>query len=122
MTSYVDFVDSEELVIKSVFFNNPPDPELYPNQGVIEEDDPRYIAFLSSQKPTALEAAQAERDRLLFIAALRIAPLQDAVDLDDATVADEKLLRAWKEYRVALNRQSDEPGYPINIVWPIAPS
>ena len=63
----------------------------------------------------------AEIDRRRVIADKAIAPLQDAVDIDDATDADVVLLKAWKKYRVALNRLPDEPGYPSSISWPVTP-
>ncbi len=44
------------------------------------------------------------RDYLLEQAGLAIAPLQDAVDLDDATPDETALLKKWKQYRVAVNR------------------
>lgn len=37
-------------------------------------------------------------------ASLAITPLQDAVDVDEATDIEIALLKAWKKYRVALNR------------------
>lgn len=70
----------------------------------------------------ALVAANAERDRLLGIAALRIAPLQDATDLDDATAADAANLKLWKQYRVAVNRVSSQTGFPVTIDWPLQPA
>lgn len=51
-----------------------------------------------------------------------IAPLQDAVDIDDATDAETALLKSWKKYRVALNRLPDQAGYPASIDWPVAPA
>ncbi len=74
------------------------------------------------------EAAQllagvvAENARRRAIADKAITPLQDAVDIDEATEAEVALLKTWKKYRVALNRLSEEPGYPIGITWPIAPN
>lgn len=65
---------------------------------------------------------------LAEVAALRtaadsvIAPLQDAIDLDDATDAEVLTLKAWKKYRVALNRLPEQPGYPIDIDWPVPPA
>lgn len=50
-----------------------------------------------------------------------IAPLQDAVDLDEATGAEVARLKAWKKYRVALNRLPDQAGYPTTIDWPVVP-
>ncbi|QCG66603.1 tail fiber assembly protein [Pseudomonas veronii] len=69
-----------------------------------------------------LSSAMAERDSLLAIAALRIAPLQDAVDLDEATPEDIANLKLWKQYRIALNRLEQQTAYPTTINWPIAPS
>lgn len=51
-----------------------------------------------------------------------IAPLQDAVDIDEATEAEAALLKEWKRYRVALNRLPDQPGYPAEIEWPASPA
>lgn len=69
-----------------------------------------------------LAAAVAENAKRRAVADTAIAPLQDAVDVDDATEADIALLKAWKKYRVALNRLPDQPGYPITIDWPVVPS
>lgn len=69
-----------------------------------------------------LAIAQAEIARLRKIADDAIAPLQDAVDIDDATEAEEASLKLWKKYRVALNRLPDQPGYPATIDWPASPA
>ncbi|POF89351.1 tail fiber assembly protein [Pseudomonas putida] len=69
-----------------------------------------------------LASAQAEIARLRKIADDAIAPLQDAVDIDDATEAEEALLKTWKKYRVALNRLPDQSGYPGAIDWPAPPA
>jgi len=64
----------------------------------------------------------AQRDALLTQAALRIAPLQDAVDLGDATATEEAALKAWKQYRVKLMRIEQQSGFPTSVVWPDAPT
>ncbi|MFK4234180.1 tail fiber assembly protein [Pseudomonas guariconensis] len=69
-----------------------------------------------------LASAQTETARLREIADGAIAPLQDAVDLDEATEAEAALLKEWKRYRVALNRLPDQPGYPGEITWPAPPA
>lgn len=66
--------------------------------------------------------ALVNRDELLSVAALRIAPLQDAVDIGVSTLEDEALLVAWKRYRVELNRIDKSPDFPHRIVWPVLPS
>ncbi len=50
-----------------------------------------------------------------------IAPLQDAIDLDDATPEDVINLKKWKTYRVALSRTTSQPGYPTEVDWPVTP-
>ena len=72
--------------------------------------------------PTAAEILAANtwmRDSLLAAATLAIAPLQDAVDLDDATAAETALLKKWKQYRVAVNRIDLTVASPS---WPISPA
>ncbi|MFJ7312967.1 tail fiber assembly protein [Pseudomonas sp. NPDC098747] len=83
---------------------------------------------LSDQELADLKCAQlvseamSKVDRLLEQAALRIAPLQDAVDIDEETEDEGVRLKAWKKYRVALNRLAEQPGYPQDIDWPITPT
>lgn len=68
-----------------------------------------------------LQDANAQRDRLLILAGLRIAPLQDAIDLGESTDTDIAALKLWRAYRVAVNRVSQQSGYPNKIEWPPAP-
>lgn len=68
--------------------------------------------------PPTPEQNAAQRDALLTAAALRIAPLQDAADLDDATPEELAALTAWKRYRVALNRLDLSAG---ELDWPATP-
>lgn len=64
--------------------------------------------------------AEEQCNALMVIATEKIAPLQDAVDLDDATDAEKARLIAWKKYRVLLNRL-DVTKAP-DITWPDTPS
>lgn len=70
-----------------------------------------------AQKLVALDA----RDGLLRIAATRMAPLTDAVELGEATPEEEAELKAWKRYRVDLNRIQLQSGFPSVIDWPAVP-
>ena len=65
------------------------------------------------QTETALRRAAADS---------AIAPLQDAVDIDEATEAETALLKDWKRYRVALNRLPEQSGYPTENDWPAPPA
>jgi hypothetical protein len=69
-----------------------------------------------------LAQVQAETARLRKIADDVIAPLQDAVDLDEATTEEEAALKLWKKFRVTLNRLPDQPGYPQTVTWPEIPA
>ncbi len=122
------------------FYGNPDVPNMvwaYPADGADDEiipgqysllDKAGYDAIRSIQEaenaPTpeqVLAAANAQRDALLLVAGLRIAPLQDAVDLGNATEDDKESLTLWKLYRVEVNRVPDQPKYPNTITWPTPP-
>lgn len=70
------------------------------------------------QLPATPEQLGAQRDALLTFAGLRIAPLQDASDLEEATTAEIALLKKWKQYRVALNRLDLTAQ---SLEWPAVP-
>lgn len=65
--------------------------------------------------------AREERDRLLAIAANRIGPLQDAVDVGRVTDQESAWLLQWKSYRVDINRIEQQEGFPAAIQWPKSP-
>jgi len=78
-----------------------------------------------AQAPTAeqlLKSAIDRRDELLSAATLRIYPLQDAFDLGENTEEEAASLNLWKQYRIAVNRISRQPGFPSPITWPEQPS
>lgn len=85
-----------------------------------------------SQVVTAEDKAKTAADQLLATAVSEqaqrramadaaIAPLQDAVDIDEATADGEARLKLWKKYRVALSRVPEQAGYPTEIDWPAPP-
>lgn len=82
--------------------------------GEIAEYEPPAVEVVARQ-------VNAQRDRLLAAAALRIAPLQDAVDLEVATDAQREQLNAWKRFRIALSQLEQEPGWPRALTWPTPP-
>lgn len=87
--------------------------------------DEAGLPMLADPPPPTTEqlAAQAtaKRSQLLQQVTQAIAPLQDAVDLGDASSDEEAALLAWKRYRVALNRIEQQDGYPATIEWPVSP-
>jgi len=60
----------------------------------------------------------ATRNQYLAAAALAIAPLQDAVDIGEATADDTAMLTKWKQFRVAVNRVDLTLASPT---WPAPP-
>lgn len=70
--------------------------------------------------PPPLTPMQLEGIRVSHMsrATLAIAPLQDAVDLEEATAAEVALLRLWKQYRIALSRLDLTV---VPLIWPAAP-
>lgn len=74
--------------------------------------------------PTADElaaVAKEQRDKLLAVAASRMGPLQDAVDIERATADEAARLVLWKGYRIDLNRIETQDGFPLDIEWPVSP-
>ena len=59
-----------------------------------------------------------KRDDLLREAVLRIAPLQYADDIGDATDDEQLALMEWKLYSVELNRIEKQADFPAEIAWP----
>lgn len=62
-----------------------------------------------------------KRDALLRDAVLRIAPLQYAEDIGDATHDEQLALMEWKLYSVELNRLERQATFPAEIDWPQVP-
>lgn len=74
--------------------------------------------------PSDAELIAAAVERIstgLRIATTAITRYQDRIDIDDATQVDIALLKAWKIYRVGLNRIVDQPDYPHRLTWPVPP-
>lgn len=67
------------------------------------------------------EVVKADRDRRLQDVRLKMAPLQDAVDLGEETVDEATSLIAYKQYAVALSRIEQQANFPFDISWPELP-
>lgn len=114
----VDAVLLEESVTAQFWKQTPPDgKQLGSTNGT-----PAWVDLPPVSVEQLRASALARRDTLLATAALRIAPLQDAADLGDATDADTANLKLWKQYRVAVNRVPDQATFPRTISWPTPPA
>ncbi|VVO86795.1 tail fiber assembly protein [Pseudomonas fluorescens] len=122
--TYVQFQDEARDKVVAIFpgtMEDDPQPlDAYPVQGMLDGSDELVLNYLNPPITPEMELANntATRNSLLSIATLAINPLQDAVDLDDATDADIALLKKWKQYRVAVNRA--DLNLP-NVIWPVPP-
>ncbi|MEE1922694.1 tail fiber assembly protein [Pseudomonas sp. 148P] len=110
-----------------------PDGQVRLPTGIVDMPPPVPGVIDWSQVITAEAKAKAAAEQLLAVvvgdtaqrraaADAAIAPLQDAVDIDEATEDEASLLKEWKRYRVALNRLPEQPGYPAEIDWPAPPA
>ncbi|MDT3252746.1 tail fiber assembly protein [Serratia sp. root2] len=82
-------------------------------------DGQKWVTDEDAQHRSQVETAQEELARRTTAATTAIAPLQDAVDTEIATDAEQAALLAWKKYRVALSR-IDADTAP-DIAWPELP-
>lgn len=116
-TAYANgFTDADLTEISWDDYNawfNPPEGKMAVWQDgkpvLVDIPPPDYVA-IATQKRNVLRA---EAD-------YAIVPLQDSVDIDEATDEEIALLKKWKAYRVALNRL-DLSTAP-DIAWPVKPA
>ncbi|EGL7693418.1 tail fiber assembly protein, partial [Salmonella enterica subsp. enterica serovar Muenchen] len=75
-----------------------------------------WVKDEAAETAARLREAEGTKSRLLQMASEKIAPLQDAVDLDIATDDEKAQLDEWKKYRVLVNRvdisKTDWPEQP----------
>lgn len=90
---------------------------------IITPNKDGYPVLVDPPPPTAEQlkrAIEQKKQELMREAGSCIAPFQDALDLDMATEAEKAALRAWKKYRVLLNRVDISTAPDID--WPELPT
>ncbi|MEK9495060.1 tail fiber assembly protein [Photorhabdus sp. P32] len=98
------------------YVNVPAEPHQLVSMGFSEKEAKElYQQAIIDQKN---EENYRKQYYLLNRASIKMAPLQDAIDLDIATDNEITMLTAWKKYRVALNRMDTTAQ---NIKWPEPP-
>ena len=75
---------------------------------------------IAEQKQQRIYNNAATKANLIAQATIAIAPLQDAVDLGEATDTETAALKSWKQYRVTVNRVDSNTS--DGIAWPKQPS
>ncbi|EIN9271821.1 tail fiber assembly protein, partial [Salmonella enterica] len=80
-------------------------------------DGNKWVKDEAAETAAQLREAEETKKRLLQTASEKIAPLQDAVDLDIATDDEKAQLDEWKKYRVLVNRvDTSNPDWPFRPV------
>lgn len=79
----------------------------------------KWVKNETKEKERLIAEAESKKQSLLAEANNAIAPLQDSVDLDMATDEESEQLKAWKKYRVLLNRVDTSTAPDID--WPQKP-
>ncbi|MHC8470995.1 tail fiber assembly protein [Plesiomonas shigelloides] len=90
-----------------------------PNGEYERWDGSQWVKDPVAEKQAQIEQANTQKNMLLRQAGERIAPLQDAVDLDMASTEETALLADLKRYRVLLSRVDTHLAPDID--WPLAP-
>lgn len=91
----------------------PPDATYKLVNGKWEQCPDKVAAAKKADMDAEVAAGMAEAN-------LKIAVLQDAVDLDMATPEEEAALKNWRRYRVLLSRAQSDAKYP-NVTLPQRP-
>ena len=78
----------------------------------------KWILDEDEQKAFKIKQNKAQKNLLLNEANENISILQDAIDLEMSEDGDEEKLKAWKKYRILLNRID---ATNINVIFPEKP-
>lgn len=79
---------------------------------------------LDTAAQTVAKAAEVleDRDSRLRASQMRIAPLQYALEIGEATDLEIAAMDAWKRYSIKLNRLEQQAGFPHEVSWPPLPA
>jgi len=119
-TIFVQFSDETPPRITAVFLS-PPDPDYWPGVIEMQDDEPRYQAYLHPElQPAAiLKAKQDQKDALIATASQTMAPILVSLQLGDATDDETVLAKAWQSYYRALLLVDVTVDSPV---WPVPPA
>lgn len=109
MALYVQFKDDSLTDILAVL-GGPQDPANCPHQATLEDDDPRYLAFINAR---VIGKIKGRRFDLLSSC--------DWTDLPNCPLSTAKKAE-WAAYRQALRDITNQTGFPSTIVWPTQPT
>jgi len=92
-----------------------------PNSYYFWKDDD-WVLDIEAERAGLAAQADSERDNRLREVIIRVAPLQYAYDVGEATGEQSASLQAWKRYALNLARIELQADYPSVIDWPTAPA
>ena len=92
-----------------------------PNSYYVWKDDD-WVLDVDAERAGQAAQADIDRDNRLREVVIRVAPLQYAYELGEASSDQLGALQAWKRYALNLARIELQPGYPATIEWPTAPA
>ncbi|KAE9645319.1 phage tail protein [Pseudomonas sp. PB103] len=92
-----------------------------PNSYYFWKDDD-WVLDVEAERAGLAAQADVERDNRLREVIIRVAPLQYAYDVGEATSEQLASLQAWKRHALNLARIELQAGYPSVIEWPTAPA
>ena len=106
---HVQFSDDTLTAVIKVF-GGPQDPEAYPNQASVEDDDPRFVAY-TDRKVGGL--VRGKRTALLSDC--------DWTEMPGSPLSDAKKAE-WATYRQELRDITTQSGFPNTVTWPTKPA
>jgi hypothetical protein len=80
-----------------------------------------WVLDLAAERTGKTARANGERDSRLFQIVIRVAPLQYAYELGEATNVQLATLQEWKRYTLKLMNIEEQPDFPLIIDWPASP-
>jgi hypothetical protein len=120
---FVQFEDENELRIIAAFGCSQ-DSGAYPNQGEVDEDDPRYIAWLNMWSPALPELTEPERtwrdSELESVIWLRDRH-RDQLELGSDTTLTVEQFRELLVFMQALRDWPQSEQFPVIEYRPVAP-
>ncbi|MDI2141743.1 MULTISPECIES: tail fiber assembly protein [unclassified Pseudomonas] len=81
-----------------------------------------WVLDVAAERAGKVAEADVERDNRLREVVIRVAPLQYAYELGEASNEQLTALQAWKRYTVKLAQIELQTDYPLTIDWPVAPA
>lgn len=126
MSIYVQFEDDAQSVVCAVFAEPQQDVGAWPNQGVVTDDDPRYVAYLAARRWPSVGEQMQDSARLWRDAEIvRVSWLRDRhrdeVEIGGATTLSDEQYAELLAYIKALRDWPAKVEFPAEESRPVVP-